>query len=226
MVAVAYFILSGCFWGKHKCCICICLNCNIWNVKKNSKATKVLLTQKWAFMLKSIKMPKTIESAKIWMSASLWVYSLHTAALLHILQRINPKQLLRMVINQQNTNSSDNNSTEITVQRSKEQSLVFCLWTGSGTKAVLARQGDFEKEEGEKMKREKGVVSYSWWPCDLHFLSMPHMSGSVQIWTKQLRMHNKSTNPLSASWMRRLGIGFSQFFFQHRYSGFTIKVVG
>lgn len=38
------------------------------------------------------------------------------------------------------------------------------------------------------------VVDYSWWPHDLHFLSMPHMAGSVQNQKGLLRKHNTSTN--------------------------------
>lgn len=122
-------------------------------------------------MLKSIKMPKSIESAKIWIGVSLWVYSLHTFC--SILLRMNPKQSLRMVISRQNTNSSNNNSTGShpgsTEQRTKSCFLfVDRQWnkTGAGPAGWLWKRR-WEKLRGKRgwWITHDGPVTYIFCPC-------------------------------------------------------------
>lgn len=95
-------------------------------------------------------------------------------------------------------NSQNNNSTESQMNASllawfntAKNKVLFSV-CGGAVEQNRCWPGRMAVKKRGKMRRGKGVVDYSWWPCDLHFLSVPHMSGSVQIWTKQLRMHNKT----------------------------------
>lgn len=101
------------------------------------------------------------------------------------------------------------------VQHSKEQSLVFCVWRGSGTKSVPARQDGCEKEgENEEGKGGGGLLMMALWLTfsvrASHVRECPNLNKTAE--------NAQQNAPIPPIWHECEGWEWGFYsFFKHRY---------